>query len=166
MRDSSKDGPAWSRSFPLPGQENSEQHRNDRLRGPAVGPAPFLVRRNVTPGRPQWLGSVVGVGIHSLPLPVTVYLAEVLPGLLGTDSTLPIVMPKSQPPCTCAELHLRDRVLGEVEKGFIALPDRMRYQGSFPQYLWVSTQDLMRHFRATVQGWEGFPDGSDDKESA
>ena len=30
VRDSSKDGPAWSRSFSLPGQQNSEQHRNDR----------------------------------------------------------------------------------------------------------------------------------------
>ena len=123
-----------------------------------MGPAPFLVRRNVALGQPQWLSSAVGVGIHSLPLPVTVYLAEVLPGLLGTDSTLPIVMPKSQPLCTCAELPLRNRVLGEVEKkSFIALPRKVGYRGSFPQNLCVSTQeDLMRHFRAMVQGWGAF----------
>ena len=43
-------------------------------------------------------------------------------------------MLKSQPLSTCAELNLRDRVLGEEEKNsFIALPGKQGHSGLLPQ---------------------------------
>ena len=121
VRDSSKNGPAWSRSFSLPGQQNSGQHRNDAVRTSHVSyPLPGEKKRGpgVTPVAEQcsWGGhTLFSLLHHSLP-------GRGVPGLLGTDSTLPIMMPKSQPLYTCAELPLRNRVLGEVEKkSFIAL---------------------------------------------
>ena len=67
-------------------------------------------------------------------------------------------MPKVQALYTGAKSNLRNRVWGEIEKkSFIALPRKVGYRGSFPQNLCVSTQeDLMRHFRALVQGWGAF----------
>ena len=68
-------------------------------------------------------------------------------------------MPKAQPLCTGAELHLGDRVLGEVEKkSFIALPGKGVHSGLRPQQDRASQncvptrEDLMRSFIANVQG--------------
>ena len=57
--------------------------------------------------------------------------------------------------CTGAELNLRDRVWGEVEKNsFIAWLGKGGQSGLVPQKLCVSTQrDLVRSFIAVVQGW-------------
>ena len=45
-----------------------------------------------------------------------------------------ILILKTQPLCTSAELNLRDRVLGEVEKNsFIALPGKGGHRGFLPQ---------------------------------
>ena len=63
------------------------------------------------------------------------------------------MMPKSQPLCTSADLNLRDRVLGEVEKSsFIALPGKGGHSGLMPLKT-VYPNCLVRSFIAIVQGW-------------
>ena len=66
-----------------------------------------------------------------------------------------LMMPKTQPLCTGAELNIEDRVLGEVEKNsFIVLPGKGGHSRLLPQKLCVPMrEDLVRSFIAMVQGW-------------
>ena len=63
-------------------------------------------------------------------------------------------MLKTQPLCTDAELNLRERVLGEIEKNsFVALPDKVGHSRLMSQKLCITTQEgLLRRFTAVVQG--------------
>lgn len=73
VRDSSKNGPAWSRSFSLPGQQNPGQHRNEAARTSHVScPLPGEKKRGpgVTPvaGQCSWGGhTLFSLLRHSLP---------------------------------------------------------------------------------------------------
>ena len=52
---------------------------------------------------------------------------------VSVSDWLLIMMLKTWPLCTSAELNLRDRVLGEVEKNsFIALPGKGGHRGLLP----------------------------------
>ena len=78
-------------------------------------------------------------------------------GFINKVAIVAIMMLKTWPLCTGAELNLGDRVLGEVEKNsFIALLDKGRHSGlagSCPEKLCVPTwEDLVRSFIAVVQG--------------
>lgn len=49
-------------------------------------------------------------------------------------------MLKTQPLCTDAELNLRERVLGEIEKNsFVALPDKAGHSRLISQKLYITT---------------------------
>ena len=63
------------------------------------------------------------------------------------------MMPKSQPLCTGAELNLKDRVLGEVEKNnFIVLPGTGGHSGLMTsKTVCPHPGDLVRIFIAQVQ---------------
>ena len=73
VRHSSKTGPAWSRSFSLPGQQNPGQHRNEAARTSHVScPLPGEKKRGpgVTPvaGQCSWGGhTLFSLLRHSLP---------------------------------------------------------------------------------------------------
>ena len=73
---------------------------------------------------------------------------------LAMESGWQRVMPKSQPLCTGAELNLRDRVLGEIEKNsFIALPGKGGCSVLLLSKRCVRIgEDLVRSFIVMVQG--------------
>ena len=71
----------------------------------------------------------------------------------GREETRGLML-KARPLCTGAELNLRDRVLGEVEKkSFIALPGKGGHSGLMPlKTVCPIPGDLVRNFIAMVQG--------------
>ena len=72
-------------------------------------------------------------------------------------------MPKTQPLCTGAESNLRNRVLGEVENSFVALPVKGGHSRLIFSKLCIPTWGgFGEEFYIVI----GFPDGSAGKESA
>lgn len=66
-----------------------------------------------------------------------------------------VLMPKTRPLSTGAELNLGNRVMGEAEKNnFIVLQAKGDIVGSCPSKLCVPTRKyLVRSFTAMLQGW-------------
>ena len=77
---------------------------------------------------------------------------------VSVSDWLLIMMLKTWPLCTSAELNLRDRVLGEVlieKNSFIAFQAKGETAGLYPQKLCVPTWvggNLMKSFITMIQG--------------